>query len=107
MFLVYIVYHLFAIDKLLRKKVHRIPQVVATPILPILDNAVKRHIQCTVLVDDAFRFLGTLVALLTLPESISPQWEHGHIARQMTNLGDDTIGRTTVHEVIVNTFSYL
>ena len=60
---VYVLNQLLAGRKVLRQEVHRVPQVVRTPVLPVLDDTVQWHLQLTIFVDDALRFLGTLIAL--------------------------------------------
>ena len=72
--------HLLSIGKILGKEIHRIPQIVGTPVLPVLDDTIKWNLQCPILIDNTLRFLSTLIALLRLPETIGPQREHGHIA---------------------------
>ena len=52
MFLVYLVDHLLSVGILLRQEVHRVPQIVGTPILPVLDDTIEGHLQLTVLVKD-------------------------------------------------------
>ena len=84
--------HLLTILELFRQEVHGVPQIVAAPVLPVLDNTVEGHVQGTVLVDDALGLAGRLVALLRLPVAIGPKWEHGHLTCELAHLGDDAIG---------------
>ena len=104
---VYVLNHLRTVGKVLREEIHSVPQVVGTPVLPVLDDAVQRHLQLAVLIDDALRLGSTLVAFLRLPETVCPQREHRHIACQVANLGDDTISTAAIHEVIVNALTGL
>ena len=106
MFLMYVLYQLLTVGKVFRQEVHRIPQVIGAPILPILNDTVKRHLQGTILVDDTLRFSSGLITLFRLPEAIGPEWEHRHITREMAHLGYHTIGTATIHEIIVNTLAY-
>ncbi len=88
--------------KILREEIHGVPQVVGAPVLPVLNDAVEGHLQGTVLIDDALRLGSTLIAFLRLPEAVGPEREHRYVAREVAHLGDDTIGRTPIHEVIVD-----
>ena len=106
MLLVYIINHLLAVREILGQEVHRIPQIVRTPILPVLDDAVERHLQLTILIDDALRLAGSLITFLRLPIAVGPQREHRHIARQIAHLGYHTVSRTSIHEVIVNPLAH-
>ena len=105
--LVNVVYHLLAVSEILSEEVHGIPQVVRAPVLPVLNDAVEGHLQFAVLVHDAFRLLGTLVAFLRLPEAIGPQREHRHVAGEMAHLCYHAVGTAAIHEVIVNTLTCL
>ena len=96
-----------ASGKVLREEIHSVPQIVGSPVLPVLDDAVEGHLQGTVLINDALRFRSTLIAFLRLPETVGPEGEHRHIAREVTHLGDDPIGRAAVHEVIVDAIACL
>ena len=102
MLLVYVLNHLLTVGKILRQEVHRVPQVVRAPVLPVLDDTVERHLQRTILIDDGLRFLSRLIALLRLPEAVRPQREHRHVARQLAHQGNDTVGRATIHKVVVD-----
>ena len=55
--LVYAVNHLFAIAECLAGKVHGIPQIVAAPVLPVLDDTVKWYLEFTVVVYNLKQFL--------------------------------------------------
>ena len=70
--LVYIINHLLAVREILGQEVHRVPQIVRTPVLPVLDDAVERHLQLTILIDDALRLAGGLIAFLRLPIAVGP-----------------------------------
>ena len=102
MLLVYVLNQLLAVGKILRQEVHGVPQVVGAPVLPVLDNTIQGHLQFAVLINNALGFGSGLVTLLRLPETIGPQWKHGHIATQMAHLCNHAIGRTTIHKVIVD-----
>ena len=99
------IYHLTSVCKLLGQKIHRIPEIVGTPILPILNDAIKRNTKFAVLLHNAQRLVRRLITFFRLPISVSPKREHGDIARQMTNLGNHTIGRAAIHKVVVDGFA--
>ena len=102
MLLVHVLYHLLAVGKILSQEVHGIPQVVRAPVLPVLDNTIQWHLQLAVLINNALGFGSALVALFRLPETVGPQGEHGHITAQVAHLGYHTVGRATIHKVIVD-----
>ncbi len=104
---VHILNELRPCSKVLRQEVHRVPQIVRAPILPVLNDTVQRHLQGTVLVDDALRLSGSLITLLRLPVAVGPQREHRHVACEVTHLGYHTVGTSTVHEVVVNALTGL
>ena len=93
--------------KILCQKVHGVPKIVATPILPVLDDAVEGHLQLAILIYNTLRLGSRLITLLRLPVAKGPQWEHGHIAREVAHLGNHTVGRAAVHEVVVYTLTCL
>ena len=105
--LVYLVDHLLTVGILLGEEVHGVPQIVGTPVLPVLDDAVEGHLQLAVLVDHAQQFGGTLVALLALPVAVGPEREHRHVAREMAHLCNHPVGRAAVHEVVVDAVAHL
>ena len=55
--LVHPVNHLLAVGKLLGEEVHGIPQIVAAPVLPVLDDSVERHLKATMHVHHLQEFL--------------------------------------------------
>ena len=102
-----VVNHPPAVAEVLCKEVHRVPKIVGTPILPILDDAVERHLQFAVLVHHALRLSSTFVSLLRLPEAVCPQREHGYVAGEVPHLRHHAIHRTTIHEIVVDALSCL
>ena len=104
--LVNFIYHLTSICELLGQKVHRIPEIVGTPILPILNDAVEGNTQLAVLLHNAQRLVRRLITFLRLPISVSPKREHGDITSQMTYLGNHAIGRAAIHKVVVDGFAH-
>ena len=52
MFLMNIINHLLTIGEVFSKEIHCIPQVVASPVLPVLDDTIKRHVERTILVNN-------------------------------------------------------
>ena len=105
--LVHLINHPLAVGVFLSQEIHGVPQVVRAPILPVLDDAIERNLQLTVFIDHTKQFRSTLVAFLALPETVSPQWEHRHIARKMTHLGNHTVSRTAIHKIIVLAVAHL
>ena len=106
MFLMHIINHLFAVTEVLRKEVHRIPQVIRAPILPVLDDTVEGYIQLAVLVNNTLGLAGGLIAFLRLPIAVGPQGEHRHVAREIAHLGNHTVSRAAKHEIIVDPLAY-
>ena len=94
-------YHLFAVRKIFGEEVHRVPEVIAAPILPVLDDAIERHLEFAVFGEDGEEFLATLVTLLRLPIAESPQREHRHLSRKRPHLRDNAVCRAAVHKIIV------
>ena len=84
------------------QEIHGIPKVVATPILPVLDDTIQRHIVCTVPIHHFEQFLRSLIAFAALPIAECPQGEHGHFTTECTHLGVYTIGRASPHEVVID-----
>ena len=103
----HVVEHLLWIRELRIGEVHRVPQVIVPPILPILDDAVEGHTQLTVLAHHADHFGLALVAFLALPITIRPQGEHGHLARQVAHLRHHAVGIPAVHHVIVHAVAHV
>ena len=88
------------------QEVHGIPKVVATPILPVLDDTIQRHIVGTVPIHHFEQFLRSLIAFAALPIAECPQREHGHFTTECTHLSVDTVGRASPHEVIIDGIAY-
>ena len=82
-------------------KLHGIPVGVASPILPVLHNAIERHAQFAILVEHVAQFVRTLVAFATLPIAHSPEREHGSLAGQVTKRGNDPVHAAVAVEEIV------
>ena len=57
-------------------EVHGIPGIVASPVLPVLYDTVKRNIILTMPVNNLQQFVLSLVSLTALPVAECPQWEH-------------------------------
>ena len=49
--LVYLVDHLLSVGIFFRQEVHRVPQIVGAPVLPVLNDAIEGHLQLAVLID--------------------------------------------------------
>ena len=107
MLLVHVLNHLLAIRKVLREEVHRVPQIVRAPVLPVLDDTIEGHLQSTILVDNALRLTSSLITLLRLPIAVSPQGEHRHITCQLAHQGNITVGTSAIHKVVVHALAGL
>ena len=107
MLIVDILYHLRSLGKVFCQEVHSIPQIVGTPILPVLYDTVERHLQLTILIHYALRLSSSLISLLRLPEAVRPQREHRHVAREMAHLCNHSVGRAAIHEIVVDTLPCL
>ena len=88
-------------------KIHPVPQIIVSPILPVLDNAIEGHTQFAVLAHHADRLILALVAFLALPVTIRPQGEHGHLARQVAHLRHHPVGISAVHHVVVHAVTHV
>ena len=100
--LVHLVNHLLTASILVGEEVHRIPQIVGAPVLPVLNDSVERHLQLAVFVHHAQQLGSTLITLLALPVTEGPQREHRHLARKVAHLRYHPVGRAAIHEIIVN-----
>ena len=86
---------------------HRIPVGVASPVLPILNDGIRRNLQLTILVQYTSQLIAGLISLTALPEAHRPLRKHGSLTCQLSDAGDNTILRTIlVHEVIVGASAY-
>ena len=61
---VHILDELRTCSKVFRQEVHGVPQIVRTPILPVLNDTIQRHLQSTILVHNALRLSSCLITLL-------------------------------------------
>ena len=95
--------HSFRIWKVLVEKLHCIPQIVTTPVLPVLNNTIYRDTCLPVSPNNAGSLILRLVSLLALKVTVSPQREERYIASQMTHLCNNTIGIFPVHQIIIHT----
>ncbi len=102
-----VIHHLLWIVETGIHELHGIPQIVAAPVLPVLDNAVEWQTELTIFVDHPGNLMLALVTLARLPESVAPQWKHRHLARDGAHLGYHPVGITAVHEIIVHTVTHL
>ena len=101
-----ILHHFLRIPKLPVQEFHGIPQIISTPILPVLDDTVERNLQLTILVHHSYNLILTLIPFPTLPETISPKREHRYLTCQFTHIGYYPVGVTTGHEIIIDELSY-
>src|SRR5690554_6284083 len=101
-----LVYHCLRIGKLIIKKFHSIPQIVTSPILPVLNNTINRYSKFAIFLYNTNGFILTFITLLTLPVSISPQRKHGNLPCKITHLSNNTISIASIHEIVVYTFSH-
>ena len=91
----------------LTAELHSVPQIVAAPVLPVLDDAVKRHTVAAVTVYHACQLVPAAVSLAALVKAIGPQRLHRHLAREPSHALDDTVGITSVYEIVVNHLPHL
>ena len=101
------VYHPLRVLEILVEEVHGVPEVVASPVLPVLHHAVHRYALGAVALEHAEKFGAALVPLAALHEAVAPQREHGHMTREVAYRGDHSVGVATVYEVVVNAVSDL
>ena len=76
--LVNLVNHLLGAVEVGVEELHGVPVVVAAPVLPVLNDAIERNLQVTILVHHLEQFLLRLVAFAALMETVCPQGHHGH-----------------------------
>ena len=100
-------HHLAAVAERLVQKVHGVPKVIVTPVLPVLHNTVERHAVVAVPLHHLQQFLAGLVALTALPVAEGPERKHRHLARQLAHLRVHTVGRAAQHEIIVDGVAHL
>ncbi len=86
------IHHFLRIVEFGIQELHRVPQVIVPPVLPVLYYAVEWHSEFAV----TFHHLGDLllafVAFAALPETIGPQWEHGDLTCEVPHLGNHAVG---------------
>ena len=99
--LMYVLDELRTFLEILREEIHRIPKIVASPVLPVLYDTIQRHLQLAIFIHDTLCFCSCLVTFLRLPESVGPEGEHRYVATQMTHLGDHPVSIATIHEVVI------
>ena len=88
-------------------ELHRVPEVVLAPVLPVLYDAVERDSVLAVAREYTDRLLGRFVALLRLPETVRPAREHRDVPRERAHLRDASVARLAVEEVVVDAFARL
>ena len=91
----------------LTNEIHGIPGIVAAPILPVLYDTVERHIILTMPVDNLQQLVLRLVSLPALPETVCPQREHVNLSRELAHKRVYTVGRPSIHEIIVGRITNL
>ena len=104
---VHLVNHALGVTEVGVDELHGIPVVVAAPVLPVLDDAVEGHTRLPVGAEHLQQFVLRLVAFAALVEAVGPQRQHGHLARQVAHLADDTICIAAIHEIVVHALSHL
>ena len=102
----HIINHLFRIAERRVLKVHRIPQIVVSPVLPILNDSIERNTQFTVFPYHSHRFFLALIPFLALEIAVSPKGKHGNLSGQCTHLRNHAISISTIHKVIVDAISH-
>ena len=96
-----LVNHRLRIWKRLAHKLHSVPQIVVSPILPVLNHTVYRYSILTITMKHIKQFLLTFISLTALHKSIRPQWQHWYIARKFTNARHHSNGITSIYKIIV------
>ena len=100
------VYHLLAAMIRFAQEIHGVPQIVVTPILPVLNDTVEGYSVGTVPMHHFEQFFRCLVAFAALPIAEGPKWEHGYLSTQGTHLCVQFVARISEHEVIVYFIAY-
>ena len=62
------------------QELHCVPGVVGPPVLPVLDDAVKRHAGSAVTLDNVKELLLALVTLAALMVAVCPQRHHRNLS---------------------------
>ena len=89
-------------------ELHGIPVGVASPILPVLHDAVQWYAEFTVFVQHFAEFIRAFVAFTALPVPHSPKRKHGGLAGEIAYAGNDTVLRTVfINKVIVAHVAHL
>ena len=97
----YFVNHIFGTAESRVLEIHGIPEVVMSPVLPVLNDTIQRNPQLAILFHYSYCFFLTFISFFTLHEAITPQRHHWYITGQCTYFGYNSISRTTIHKVIV------
>ena len=100
-----VIHHGLGVGEVRAHEFHSIPEIVVSPVLPVLDNAVERHTVFAVFMYDFSDFVLAFVSFTALPEPVSPEREHRHISSELTDLRNDTVGVSAVHKIIVHTLA--
>ena len=101
-----IVNHLGSIIIIGVKKLHCIPKIIASPILPVLNNTIKWNIQLTIFTYYTNKLVLSAITFLTLKVTITPQRKHRHLPSKSTHLCNNAISIAAIHEVVINTFAH-
>ena len=99
--------HPLTVGECLTDKVHGIPCIIASPILPILYDSIERNLQFSIVVNHLKQFLLRLVTFATLPIAKGPKREHRNIARQLAHTPVHSVGIPAIHKIIVGTITHL
>ncbi len=103
----HLVDHLLRVGEVGIEKLHRVPQVVVAPILPVLNDSVEGNPELAVPVHHGEQLGAALVPLAALVETIGPQGQHGHLATEMAHAAYHAIGVATVDEIVVGPVAHL
>ena len=83
--LVYLVNHFLRARELVADKLHGVPCIVGSPVLPVLDNAVQRHSHGPVSLYHIKQFLLAPVTLAALMVAVGPERHHGNLSREFAD----------------------
>src|SRR6266496_3269441 len=69
---------------------------------PVLNDVVDRDVEVAIFARNAQDLVLRSVAILALPESVSPLAEHGSLSCEIAIAGDDLVELWAVNEVVVD-----
>ena len=100
--LVHLVDHRLGVAEVVVEELHRVPEVIIAPVLPVLDHAVDGDAARAVAPQHLQQLAAALVALPALHVAVAPQRDHRDVARQGTDARDHAVGIPAPDEIVVN-----